>query len=76
MSWTDINSCSTGPKGIQYLYDIGRKTQALVPPHQYVPWIVVNGGHSSTSETAVENNMVKFICDNYKGTTKIAACNK
>lgn len=45
-----------------------------MPAHQYVPWITVNGGHSSTDETAVENGYVAFVCKNYKGSIKIAAC--
>jgi len=47
----------------------------LVPAHTYVPWVVVNGGHSSTNENAIVSNMVKFVCSIYTGTERIAACN-
>jgi interferon gamma-inducible protein 30 len=49
-------------------------TDKMSPAHQYVPWITVNGQHSSTTENAVFSNMVSFICKNYKGSVKIAAC--
>jgi Ca2+-binding RTX toxin-like protein len=40
----------------------------------YVPWIVVNDRHSTSSENAVISNMVRYVCSIYKGTEKIAAC--
>ena len=49
-------------------------TEKLNPPHQYVPWIVVNGAHSSSSENAIQNNMVNYVCSIYTGPEKIAAC--
>lgn len=49
-------------------------TEKLVPAHTYVPWIVVNGGHSSSYENAIVNNMVKFVCSIYTGPEKIDAC--
>jgi interferon gamma-inducible protein 30 len=76
LSWSDINACTGSPKGNQFQYEIGKRTNELNPPHQYVPWIVTAGTHNAGAETAIENNMVKYICDNYKGTTKIAACSK
>lgn len=53
---------------------MGVKTQKLNPPHQYVPWVTVNNGHSSADESAVESNFVGFVCKKYTGPIKIAAC--
>jgi hypothetical protein len=39
-----------------------------------VPWVTVNGKHSSTDENAILNDMVDYVCTNYKGSVKIAAC--
>jgi interferon gamma-inducible protein 30 len=50
------------------------QTENLVPAHTYVPWVVVNGAHSQSTESAVEANMVRYVCSIYKGTEKIDAC--
>ena len=49
-------------------------TEKLQPPHTYVPWVVVNDAHSSSTESAVINNMVKYVCSIYTGPEKIDAC--
>lgn len=74
MDWNRINACATGEEGVKYMVELAQATEALVPAHQYVPWINVNGQHSSTSESAVENNMVKYVCSIYTGPEKIDAC--
>lgn len=74
MNWASIQTCAYGPEGVQLHYEYGVKTNSLNPAHRYVPWIVVNGEHSSGSENAVISNMVGFICKTYKGSVKIAAC--
>lgn len=38
-----VLNCSSGAYGKQLEYEYGDETDALVPPHQYVPWVVVNG---------------------------------
>ena len=53
---------------------MGEVTDKLQPAHQYVPWIVVNGAHSQSTENAVQSNMVKYVCSIYKGSVKIDAC--
>ena len=42
-------------------------TENLQPAHTYVPWVVVNGAHSQTTESAVQANMVRYVCSIYKG---------
>jgi hypothetical protein len=74
MDWNSISSCATSSQGNIWQNDMGVRTSSLVPAHTYVPWVNVNGKHATNTEDAVETNMVKFICDNYKGSVKIAAC--
>ncbi|CAM6001424.1 unnamed protein product, partial [Sphagnum balticum] len=74
LNWTLINSCATSNEGVNFLVEVAKITEALQPPHTYVPWIVVNGVHSGTSENAITSNMVRYVCSIYKGTEKIAAC--
>lgn len=50
-------------------------TERLEPPHTYVPWVVINDKHSSSSESNLLTNMVKYVCSIYKGPIKIDACN-
>lgn len=74
MDWSKIAACSTSDQGRQWQYDVAVATDKLSPAHQYVPWITVNGQHSTTNEDAILNNMLGFICKTYKGPVKIAAC--
>ena len=72
----DILRCMQGDLGNQAQHEIASKTISLNPPHQHVPWIVVNEQHSSDTENQVNRDMLKFICKSYKGEVKIEACNK
>jgi interferon, gamma-inducible protein 30 len=74
LDWSAISSCATSQTGINYEVEMAVATEKLSPAHTYVPWVVVNNAHSSTSENAVQANMVRYVCSIYKGTEKIAAC--
>lgn len=74
MDWAKIDACSNSDLGRQWQHEVAVATDKLSPAHQYVPWITVNGQHSTTTENAVLSNMLSFICKTYKGTVKIAAC--
>ena len=50
--------------------------ESLNPPHQYVPWIVVNGVHSDDVQNQAEQDLIKLVCDTYNGVNKPAACNQ
>ena len=74
LDWEKINSCATSKQGRQYVAEVADATDKLQPAHTYVPWIVVNGAHSSSSESSVQSNMVKYVCSIYKGSLKVDAC--
>lgn len=42
------------------------QTESLQPPHQYVPWVTVNGVHTEDIEQQAETDLVKLICQTYK----------
>ncbi|GFR89232.1 interferon-gamma-inducible lysosomal thiol reductase [Elysia marginata] len=63
----DILKCSKSAEGNHLEHQMAVKTDALKPPHRYVPWVTVNGVHTETIEREAESNLVKLICDTYKG---------
>lgn len=64
-----LQECYTGPLGKKFERDFAAQTNSLSPPHQYVPWVVVNGQPAYEEYEAVE----QLICAAYKG-PKPAAC--
>uniref|UniRef100_A0A8C6U1V5 Gamma-interferon-inducible lysosomal thiol reductase n=1 Tax=Neogobius melanostomus TaxID=47308 RepID=A0A8C6U1V5_9GOBI len=43
LSWKQLMTCVNGDSGNQIMHQTALKTQALKPPHDYVPWITING---------------------------------
>ena len=54
---------------------MGVKTESLEPPHNYVPWIVVDGQHDNEIQTAAMDNLVGLVCKLYKVVT-VKLCNQ
>ncbi|KAJ8751264.1 hypothetical protein K2173_016445 [Erythroxylum novogranatense] len=67
-----ITKCYKSGQGKQLELKNAAETNALQPPHKYVPWVVVNG------EPLYEDyaNFVTYICNAYKGTDPPKACSK
>ena len=61
-----IQSCYTGPLGKTLVDEAAYFTNNLNPPHQYTPWIVLQG-------KPYQGNLVKGVCDAYTG-TKPSGC--
>eukprot|EP00057_Strongylocentrotus_purpuratus_P021948 XP_011676422.1 PREDICTED: uncharacterized protein LOC753478 [Strongylocentrotus purpuratus] len=38
-----LKNCTGGPMGNKLEHSMALKTEALNPPHQYTPWVVLNG---------------------------------
>ena len=45
---------------------MGAKTESLDPPHNYVPWIVVDGEHNNELQQAAMDNLLALVCKLYK----------
>lgn len=73
LNWKTIDSCSKGDQGNALMHKAAVKTDALNPPHKYVPWVVANGVHTEAMQEAAQKDFLKFVCDMYKG-TKPAEC--
>ncbi|KAK7301645.1 hypothetical protein RJT34_12515 [Clitoria ternatea] len=67
-----INQCYTSEHGKELELQYAAETDALQPPHKYVPWVVVNG------EPLYEDyeNFLSYICEAYKGSDAPESCAK
>ncbi|KAL8129047.1 hypothetical protein V2J09_018202 [Rumex salicifolius] len=65
-----ISSCYVSGNGTELELKYAAETESLVPPHKYVPWVVVDG------EPLYEEyeNFVSYVCKAYKGTALPSAC--
>ncbi|XP_053503443.1 gamma-interferon-inducible lysosomal thiol reductase [Ictalurus furcatus] len=69
----DIMACVNGDEGNQLMHQNAKKTAALQPPHQYVPWITVNGEHTDDLQKKAMGSLFQLVCSLYKGQAP-AAC--
>jgi len=72
ISWLQVNACATGDLGNFLVNAAADATQALSPPHKFVPWVTVNGSPLSENDL---DNLVGIVCKAYQGPTKPAVCN-
>lgn len=67
---TPINQCYKGDYGKKLELKYGAETEALKPPHQYVPWVVVNGVPLYDDY----EDFLIHICNAYQGTVTPESC--
>ena len=67
IKWAPISACYNGSEGNFLEHQMAQRTDALKPQHQYVPWIVVDGVHTEEIQNKAEQNLIGFICQQYKG---------
>ncbi|XP_047333521.1 gamma-interferon-responsive lysosomal thiol protein [Impatiens glandulifera] len=65
-----VDECYSTGHGKELQLAYADETSALEPPHQYVPWVVVNGNPLFED---FENFMI-YICEAYTGTYTPSAC--
>ncbi|OIV95078.1 hypothetical protein TanjilG_10898 [Lupinus angustifolius] len=67
-----IDQCYNGEYGKELELEYAAETNALQPPHKYVPWVVVDG------EPLYEDyeNFLSYVCNAYKGTDTPQSCTK
>jgi len=69
--WAAISACTTSSLGNDLMHKNALATGNLIPPHQYTPWIVLNG--SPMSESDLSKPLIEVVCGLYTG-AKPAAC--
>jgi interferon gamma-inducible protein 30 len=80
IDWSTIQSCA-GPNpdqgsaddGNPLMHSISVATESLQPPHQWTPWVVLNGKPLTSSQ--LDQKLTTLICNAYTG-PKPAACSK
>ncbi|XP_072450620.1 gamma-interferon-inducible lysosomal thiol reductase-like isoform X1 [Chiloscyllium punctatum] len=75
LPWDNIENCVNGDLGNKLMHHNAELTRALNPPHEYVPWILVNGKHTEDLEDEAMNSLFNLICNTYSG-VKPKACAK
>ncbi|KAK7305457.1 hypothetical protein VNO77_43363 [Canavalia gladiata] len=67
-----INQCYRSEHGKKLELQYAAETNALQPPHMYVPWVVVDG------KPLYEDyeNFLSYVCKAYKGTDKPRSCSQ
>lgn len=73
LDWGKVTSCVDGDLGNQLMHQNALKTEALKPPHQYVPWLTINGEHTEDLQDKAMSSLFNLVCSMYKG-TKPPAC--
>jgi len=67
LDYSQVEVCANGDLGNSLVHAAAVVTEALIPAHQYVPWVVVDGEHNVASEGLILTNILSFICNNYQG---------
>ncbi|KAJ4840507.1 hypothetical protein Tsubulata_000443 [Turnera subulata] len=67
-----VTKCYASGFGKDLELQYASETDALQPPHKYVPWVVVDG------QPLYEDyeNFLSYICKAYRGTASIKACSE
>ncbi|XP_029381208.1 gamma-interferon-inducible lysosomal thiol reductase [Echeneis naucrates] len=73
LSWDKVMSCVNGDLGNQLMHQNAMKTNALKPPHNYVPWVTINGEHTDDLQDKAQVSLFTLVCNMYKG-DKPPAC--
>ncbi|XP_004616908.1 gamma-interferon-inducible lysosomal thiol reductase isoform X2 [Sorex araneus] len=57
-----VLACADGERGTALLHRNAQLTSALQPPHQFVPWVVING-----KPTQEPGHLLSLVCKLYQG---------
>jgi len=74
IDYNAVSQCYSSDEGNQMQHDIADKQSQLNPRLRYVPWILVDGQHTSQMQSAVQRDTIRYVCNAYQG-PKPAECN-
>lgn len=67
LSWDKVMGCVKGDLGNQLMHQNALQTEALSPPHNYVPWITIDGVHTEDLQNKASTSLFTLVCSMYKG---------
>jgi interferon gamma-inducible protein 30 len=70
----DIMSCYKGTDAQALEHQIALKTEALSPPHKWVPWVTVNDVYDEAVQDKIGDSLLQYVCDNYTGPSRSKDC--
>lgn len=62
-----VMDCVNGDLGNKLMHQNAERTAALNPPHDYVPWVVINGTHNESLQDQALSALFELICKTYTG---------
>lgn len=74
IEYSQIQSCSNGPLGQEYLMQMGIRTEGLHPQLHFVPWININDQHTQKNQDDSLDNLLKVVCTSYTGNDRPSSC--
>lgn len=74
LNWDALHSCATSAKGQNLVLANAKKTDALKPPHWFVPWVIINDKYSFIQMMLAINDLKLVVCNAYKGPHKPDKC--
>lgn len=72
--WLGVYRCYMKKEGNDEQHRVKELQSKLQPRLKFVPWILVNGYHSDNLQGQVQQNMLYYVCNAYKG-TRPSECN-
>lgn len=66
ISLESVYKCMNSRFGNYLQHQYAEQTKNLYPPHQYVPWVTLNGVHTDDIQNKAQDDLVKLICDTYQ----------
>jgi len=81
LDWSVLTTCATtsnpgkgsNEDGNPLMHRTAVETNNLVPPHQWTPWVVINGKPLTSAQ--LDESLTKLVCDAYTG-PKPSGCTK
>ncbi|CAG7786676.1 unnamed protein product, partial [Allacma fusca] len=67
ISYTPIQNCAQSNVGLRLHDANGNRTAALVPPHEWVPWVTFNNVWNRKEADEIETDLLSVVCKHLNG---------
>ncbi|KAI2795983.1 hypothetical protein RDWZM_004640 [Blomia tropicalis] len=74
MDWKTVEICNEGKRGFELIKINWKRTTNLIPPKEYVPWIVIDGKHTETMQKEAQADLLSYLCKNQLAGQLIPQC--